>query len=406
MALKRGMAAALALSCALLLTGCSSLLENPYAVVEPHTERPATAEDSSAVQAGTYSELVNTVLFFVSQGTEKGLIQLTDDYDGDVEEDLNRACLEVAKDDPLGAYAVDFIKNDCTKVLTTYEATITISYRRTREQVSAIVAATGATAIRSQLKDLLSSFGTEAALRISYFEGDETYIQTLFREAYYASPDTALDLPEAQVYIYPQGEESGRQRIVEVLLTYHLEQKELQRRRTALARRANEIVVSIWGTEGDEAIQTVSAAVLDAGHYDPEGGGSAYDALVAGAADSEGLALAALLLAQRLELTGMVVPWTGHPTSGTSSAPRAAIAIWTSPGGRTAAGSTPSSLTGRWPPWATSGIPRRSPPAGSRRTARRGRRRFPAPPPPPPTGRNEIILNFFILCLTATNFLL
>ena len=153
-------------------------------------------------------------------------------------------------------------------------------------------------------------FGTEAALRISYFEGDETYIQTLFREAYYASPDTALDLPEAQVYIYPQGEESGRQRIVEVLLTYHLEQKELQRRRTALARRANEIVVSIWGTEGDEAIQTVSAAVLDAGHYDPEGGASAYDALVAGAADSEGLSLAALLLAQRLELTGMVVPGT------------------------------------------------------------------------------------------------
>ena len=178
------------------------------------------------------------------------------------------------------------------------------------ETVGAIVAATGATAIRSQLKDLLSSFGTEAALRISYFEGDETYIQTLFREAYYASPDTALDLPEAQVYIYPQGEESGRQRIVEVLLTYHLEQKELQRRRTALARRANEIVVSIWGTEGDEAIQTVSAAVLDAGHYDPEGGASAYDALVAGAADSEGLALAALLLAQRLELTGMVVPGT------------------------------------------------------------------------------------------------
>ena len=34
------------------------------------------------------------------------------------------------------------------------------------------------------------------------------------------------------------------------------------------------------------------------------------DALVAGAADSEGLSLAALLLAQRLELTGMVVPGT------------------------------------------------------------------------------------------------
>ena len=160
---------ALLLTALLLLTGCSSLLENPYAVVEPHTERPATAEDSSAVQAGTYSELVNTVLFFVSQGTEKGLIQLTDDYDGDVEEDLNRACLEVAKDDPLGAYAVDFIKNDCTKVLTTYEATITISYRRTREQIRSLVNVTGTSAIRDEVRAALADFQSEVALRVGYF---------------------------------------------------------------------------------------------------------------------------------------------------------------------------------------------------------------------------------------------
>ena len=67
-----------------------------------------------------------------------------------MEEDLNRACLEVAKDDPLGAYAVDFIKNDCTKVLTTYEATITISYRRTREQIRSLVNVTGTSAIRDE----------------------------------------------------------------------------------------------------------------------------------------------------------------------------------------------------------------------------------------------------------------
>ena len=129
--------------------------------------------------------------------------------------------------------------------------------------------------------------------------------------------------------------------------------------------------------------------------------------LVAGAADSEGLALAALLLAQRLELTGMVVPGTldGSPHFWNVVRTESGYRHLDLTRGRTAAGSTPSSLTGRWPPWATSGIPRRSP-AGSRRTARRGRRRFPAPPPPPPTGRNEIILNFFILCLTATNFLL
>lgn len=141
----------------------------------------ATAEDSSAVQAGTYSELVNTVLFFVSQGTEKGLIQLTDDYDGDVEEDLNRACLEVAKDDPLGAYAVDFIKNDCTKVLTTYEATITISYRRTREQIRSLVNVTGTSAIRDEVRAALADFQSEVALRVGYFTESADSIAALVR---------------------------------------------------------------------------------------------------------------------------------------------------------------------------------------------------------------------------------
>ena len=46
---------ALALCCALSLTGCSALLERPYAVVESHTEQPA-AGDGSSIQVGTYSE--------------------------------------------------------------------------------------------------------------------------------------------------------------------------------------------------------------------------------------------------------------------------------------------------------------------------------------------------------------
>ena len=187
-------------------------------MVEPHTERPATAEDSSAVQAGTYSELVNTVLFFVSQGTEKGLIQLTDDYDGDVEEDLNRACLEVAKDDPLGAYAVDFIKNDCTKVLTTYEATITISYRRTREQIRSLVNVTGTSAIRDEVRAALADFQSEVALRVGYFTESADSIAALVRQAYYDEPAGALGMPEFTVSLYPAS--GGQQRIVEILLTY------------------------------------------------------------------------------------------------------------------------------------------------------------------------------------------
>ena len=293
MALKRGMAAALALSCALLLTGCSSLLENPYAVVEPHTERPATAEDSSAVQAGTYSELVNTVLFFVSQGTEKGLIQLTDDYDGDVEEDLNRACLEVAKDDPLGAYAVDFIKNDCTKVLTTYEATITISYRRTREQIRSLVNVTGTSAIRDEVRAALADFQSEVALRVGYF----------------------LGMPEFTVSLYPAS--GGQQRIVEILLTYPEDTQALRQKSDDLQSTADALVLPLRPHQLSPSARQAELFSLVREHVRarPDGGSTAWDALLGDGADSEGLALTFQLLSGKMEVGSVLVEGTlnGEP---------------------------------------------------------------------------------------------
>ena len=169
----------------LLLSGCSSLLARSYTSVTPHSATPPAEGDSSILRVENYQELVNALIYLISLGEEEGTVRMYN-YDQDVEQSLSNACLEVVQEDPLGAYSVDFIRYDVTPIVSYYEAAVEITYRRTREQVSAIVAATGATAIRSQLKDLLSSFGTEAALRISYFEGDETYIQTLFREAYYA----------------------------------------------------------------------------------------------------------------------------------------------------------------------------------------------------------------------------
>ena len=84
---------ALLLAFCLLLSGCASLLERPYTVVEPHTEQPAVGEDPSTLRVESYSELVGAVLYLVSQCQEEGRVQLVD-YDGDVEDALNRACLD------------------------------------------------------------------------------------------------------------------------------------------------------------------------------------------------------------------------------------------------------------------------------------------------------------------------
>lgn len=302
-----------ALCGALLLSGCSSLLDRPYVMVEPHVERPAVAGDSSTIQVDTYSELVNAVLFLVSQGVEEGMIQLTD-YRGDVEEDLNRACVEVAKDDPLGAYAVDFIKNSYTRVLTTYEATISITYRRTKEQMQSLVNVTSTSAIRKEVAEALAQFRPELVLRVGYFTGDGNGVAQLVRGAYYDAPVSAMGMPECTVTLYP---DTGTQRIVEIVLTYPDEPELMAEKSQQLQQEVDALLSPLQSqTSGSvERLSQLFSLLPRTVRYDPDGGATAWDAILGNGANSEGLALAFQLLADGMGVDSTLVEGTldGQP---------------------------------------------------------------------------------------------
>ena len=260
----------LALCGALCLTGCSSLLEGrPYVMVEPHREQPVLSADSSALQVETYSELVNAVLFLVSQGDAEGAIQLVD-YRGDVEEDLERACREVANDDPLGAYAVDGIQYSTTRVLTTYEADLSIKYRRTPEQIQGLVSVSSTSGIRTSAAVALREYRPELALRVSYFTGDANSVVDLVRQAYYSDPASAMGLPQYSVALYPNGG-SGVQRVVEVVFTYSQPLTVMQRRQAQLRERVEELTASLPALSGGESVRQAQLfSLLTAARYDPE----------------------------------------------------------------------------------------------------------------------------------------
>ena len=303
----------LALGCALLLSGCSSLLDRPYTVVTPHTEHTISGDDSSVIRAETYPDLVNAVLFFVSQGIEEGVVQLTS-YEGDVEEALNRACLEVAKDDPLGAYAVDFIKNDYTRVLTTYEATITISYRRTPEQIRSLVNVTGASAIRDEVGEALSAFQPELVLRVGYFTEGTDLLEDLIRQAYYDHPTAAFGMPDWELHLYP---DTGSQRIVEILLSYPEDLSALEKKQADLLDAAVELTAPLHPQQhtAQERLSLLFGILPDALRFVPDGGVSAWDALLGGGANSEGMALAFQLLCSEMEIGSTLIAGTlnGQP---------------------------------------------------------------------------------------------
>jgi hypothetical protein len=199
---------------------------------------------------------------------------------------------------------VEDITYTVTPIVSCYEATFQLSYRRSLAEVSALVPVTGITAIRSQIQTAMASFQPELALRISYFDGDEAYIRSLVEQAYLTSPETALELPSTSVIFYPEG---SRQCIAEISFSYQLSPSELNQRRSALDRRTKQVADILDNIPGEQGVLAIRSAILETAVYNPNGGSSPYNALVEQQADSLGLALAMSLLCQRLGFSCQVV---------------------------------------------------------------------------------------------------
>ena len=251
---------------------------------------------------------MNALIYLIGRGTEGGAIRF-DGGDSDetaIQQMLDEACLEVVQEDPLGAYAVEYIKYSVTPIVGSYEANVQITYRRTREQVAAIVDATGTAAIRSELSEALSEFSSEVVLRISYFEEDSEYIRQLMREAYLSNPASTLDFPDAQITMYP---ETGQRRIVEVLLTYHQSRQTLESRRNSLQREADRLLTQA-GVQGEDVLSQLVRLVRQTCSYQEGSASTAYDALLEGTADSQGMALALACCARGASPSSPARWWT------------------------------------------------------------------------------------------------
>lgn len=285
----------------LSLTGCSSMLERDYVIVAPYEPVSYSSGSSSSLRVENYQELVNAVQYLVTMGKEQGFLTLYN-YTQDVETDLTRACLEVIQEDPLGAYSVEYITHDYSLIVSYYEVTLQISYRRSREQVASISSVSGSGATRRMIGQALTEFSPETVLRISFFTENEDYILDLIRQTYYESPVTALGMPEAEVYIYPN---SGSQRIVEIGLTYPASTEVLQQQSQDLAALALSLVAE------DSSAQSLYDCVTD-GLTISEGSrkSSTYDALVRKESDSEGTALAYQLLCDQAGIECVLVQGT------------------------------------------------------------------------------------------------
>lgn len=285
----------------LLLSGCGAILDRSYAQETPHPQYSDEDKASGYLRAENYRQLVSAILFLVAQGDEAGVIRLYD-YTGAVESDLDAAYWEVIHLDPLGAYAVDYIKYELSKAVSYYEVELSdIVYRRSLDQIEAVTSVTGVSAIAGELGDVLEAVQEEVVYRVSYFEQGSTTeeIAAIAWRAYLESPATAVGRPQVAVELYP-AESTGRQRMVEIMLTYP-ESPEVMRERMALLGTTLEELMLGCDMESapQERLRWVQETLRQQVSWsdDPQKA-STYSALVEGEGNPEGRVLAAAALCQ------------------------------------------------------------------------------------------------------------
>ena len=168
---KRCFAMLLAALC--LLTGCASLLEREYSTAEPHSSKFWESEATGTLRAENYQDIVNDLLILIGQHAEQATLRLYNFKDDlTVADILERATVEIQQETPLGAYAVAYITSSAQAQRSYYEVSLQIGYRRTAEQLQAVVNATSPEAVSSLLESALEAGKTELAVRIGYWGAD------------------------------------------------------------------------------------------------------------------------------------------------------------------------------------------------------------------------------------------
>lgn len=204
-----------------LLTGCGSLLERSYTAVTPHTQFSDESKNDAILRAETYQGLVSALLYLVEQGEETGTVRLYQygSVTGTAASDVDRACLEVTQEDPLGAYAVDYIKYDVTQTSSYYQVEVKLAYTVDPEELSQVISVTGSTAVEQELRELLPDQPEKVVFRISYFTQEDSAetLRQAVQEAYQAQERSLPPLLGVEVKLYP---DSGQQRVAEILLTW------------------------------------------------------------------------------------------------------------------------------------------------------------------------------------------
>ena len=288
--MKRALAAIL-ISAALLapLSGCASIFDKEYVSVTDFPESTGSPISDGARSVKNYLDLKLAINSLVSMHEESGTLDFSNYNGSNISDDLAAAAKEVSTETALSDYAVDYISYDLDRSVMYYEAEVYIYYRRTAEEVEAVVSESTVTGLRDAISEALNELQTELVVMVSAAGASEDEVAGYVTAAYLESPLSCVIRPKAEVTMYSGG---GLQRIYEIVLDYGEDTETLEEMKSGLEEELTALAERVTAQGAPHRALQAATVLMKTCLHDEEADSSLWAALHEGRADSEGMAVA------------------------------------------------------------------------------------------------------------------
>lgn len=318
------LALALAILVMCLCSGCNRLFGDDYLSVRQHYDPYAYKEETAPTESETeteretliqsvssYYEMLGLLRRFVTEGVEHGQFLLTESYAGDREEALSEAFVAMRTEDPLGAYAIDYMEYEHTQQAEGWLVTVDAVYRRSTSEIEAIRSVRGNDRAMELITETLDQLGASITLRISGYTDED--LRERVQRYCLEHPNKMVQTPDISLAIYPQ---SGNVRVVELHFSYNADRETLR----GMQSEADSVLASAeryaqYAPDAATKLSLIYSYLTSRFPYVEDGqSGSVYRLLCEGVGNSESVAAVTYYLCQKLGLDCQIVQGTRERT--------------------------------------------------------------------------------------------
>ena len=304
----------LLLAAVMLVFSACGIYNREYVSVTDYVSPIQIRSDENRIIVRNFNELKIAVQSIIDKydESEESIIAFDSVYDGDPYEDISAACKQAKTENAFCAYCVEDITYDIYKVVTYYEATITVHFAETLK--NDIVRLTYSGELKKYISDAIANRLRQLVLLVDYSNYNEDDILGMISDYYTNNPLSAPREPNASIGVYSG---AGKQKLYEINFDYGLSQDELEERTAKISQFVfPEIDDTDEMDDLEKAIYACAYLIRNTGYSSLRSDNTAYSALIEGKANSQGLSLAMIALSSRLGLDCRLVygqkNWQNH----------------------------------------------------------------------------------------------